>query len=253
MMRPPLGLISQASAITSNVRRRYFEYLRITYSTSPVSPFVPRMLSAGPMRLYSSSSFGQLASDTNKHSSTSESKYKNEDASRAELWNQMLNTIIVEPRENPTDGTSSSYLPKSTLSHSRVPSGAPRRDGSSNVSSMVEQLDTEFRDRPTFGLPKPCTPTTGRSLSMTSTYNNTSATLYRQLSQILNRNNVRRELRLNERYEKPNQMRRRKRSERHRRRFADMVRKKVQLVRALPLRVFFFSRLTLTDYDAEST
>ena len=121
-----------------------------------------------------------------------------------------------------------------------MPSGAPRRDDSSNVSSMVEQLDAEFRDRPTFGLPKPCTPTTGRSLSMTSTYNNTSATLYRQLSQILNRNNVRRELRLNERYEKPNQMRRRKRSERHRRRFADMVRKKVQLVRVLPLRVFFF-------------
>ena len=48
---------------------------------------------------------------------------------------------------------------------------------------------------------------------------------------IRDRNNVRRELKLNERYEKPNQMRRRKRSERHRRRFADMVRKKVQLVR----------------------
>lgn len=245
MMRPPLGLISQASRITSNVRRMHFEYLCIARSTPPVSLFVPRMLSAGPMRLYSSPTIGQLASDTNKHASTSERKSKNDDASRAELWNQMLNTIIVEPREKSTDGTSSSYLPKSTSSHSRVSSGAPRRDGSSSVSSMVEQLDAEFRDRPTFGLPKPCTPTTGRSLSMTSTYNNTSATLYRQLSQILNRNNVRRELRLNERYEKPNQMRRRKRSERHRRRFADMVRKKVQLVRVLPLRDLFFKANTL--------
>ena len=49
----------------------------------------------------------------------------------------------------------------------------------------------------------------------------------------LRRNNVRRELKLTERYEKPNQMRRRKRSERHRRRFADMIRKKVQLVRVV--------------------
>ena len=55
--------------------------------------------------------------------------------------------------------------------------------------------------------------------------------LYRNLMGTLRRNNVRRELRLEERYEKPNQKRRRLRSERHRRRFADMIRKKVQLVR----------------------
>jgi len=53
---------------------------------------------------------------------------------------------------------------------------------------------------------------------------------YRQMSNILKRNNMRYELKLGERYEKPNQMRRRKRSERHRRRFRDMVRSKVQLV-----------------------
>ena len=57
--------------------------------------------------------------------------------------------------------------------------------------------------------------------------------LYRSLMATLRRNNVRRELKLTERYEKPNQMRRRKRSERHRRRFADMIRKKVQLVRVV--------------------
>lgn len=53
---------------------------------------------------------------------------------------------------------------------------------------------------------------------------------YKILMATLNRNAVRRELKLTERYEKPNQMRVRKKSERHRRRFAEMIREKVKLV-----------------------
>lgn len=48
----------------------------------------------------------------------------------------------------------------------------------------------------------------------------------------MSRNKVVQELKMGERYEKPNQERRRKMSERHRRRFADMIRQKVRLVSA---------------------
>ena len=53
---------------------------------------------------------------------------------------------------------------------------------------------------------------------------------WKRLNGILARNDVRRELILRDRYEKPNQMRRRLRSERHRRRFAEYIRQKVNLV-----------------------
>lgn len=53
---------------------------------------------------------------------------------------------------------------------------------------------------------------------------------YSKLMSMLAKNNVRKELRLEEHYEKPNQKRRRLKSERHRRRFAAAVREKVQLV-----------------------
>ena len=154
------------------------------------------------------------------------------EADRAALWNQMLNTIIVDP----ADG----YLGGASPHRRTTPGGgvgaSPRKpDGTKDMRAMIEQLDQEFRERPTYGLATPGTPTTGRSVSVANSYNGTSATLYRQLSQLLARNHVRRELKLVERYEKPNQMRRRKRSERHRRRFADMIRKKVQLVRRGPL------------------
>jgi ribosomal protein S21 len=46
---------------------------------------------------------------------------------------------------------------------------------------------------------------------------------YRRLSGILSRNRVRKELRLNEYHEKGSEMKRRLKSERHRRRFQDLV------------------------------
>ena len=171
------------------------------------------------------------ASSANESSTSEQQNDQQAEAARADLWNQMLNTIIVDPPEKPPLGAGVSPRSSGLRGHVGVDAhGSKNLDGTQGMSGMIEQLDMDFRERPTFGLTKPSTPFTGRSVSIPNVYNNTSATLYRQLSQILNRNNVRRELRLNDRYEKPNQKRRRKRSERHRRRFADMIRKKVQLV-----------------------
>ncbi|KAN0061701.1 hypothetical protein ACQY0O_005693 [Thecaphora frezii] len=80
----------------------------------------------------------------------------------------------------------------------------------------------------------PSTPHSGRSVVVAP--QSDPARAYSQLAALLRRNNVRNELRLQQRYEKPNEEKRRKKSERHRRRFADMVRKKVQLVMAIKAR-----------------
>lgn len=61
----------------------------------------------------------------------------------------------------------------------------------------------------------------GRSVEV-SEFQNVSSALGR-LNRILSQNRVKKELRLEERYEKPNAKRRRLKSERHRRRFAEMV------------------------------
>jgi len=197
---------------------------------APVAP-VTRMLSSSAHRMNDSSSSTTVPFE--EKPSSEQHGDKNSDASRADLWNQMLNTIIIDSPEKTSFKVDGTTVPQSRFGDS-FPSNMNKRAGPQPLSGMLDQLDAEFRDRPTFGLPAPSTPTTGRSVAMSTSLNHTSAVLYRQLSRILSRNNVRRELKLNERYEKPNQMRRRKRSERHRRRFADMVRKKVQLVRIMP-------------------
>ncbi|WFD16185.1 hypothetical protein MARU1_002221 [Malassezia arunalokei] len=184
------------------------------------------MLSSSAHRMNDSSSSNTVPFE--EKPSSEQRGDKNSDASRADLWNQMLNTIIIDSPEKTSFKVDGTAVPQSRFGDS-FPSNMNKRTGPQPLSGMLDQLDAEFRDRPTFGLPAPSTPTTGRSVAMSTSLNHTSAVLYRQLSRILSRNNVRRELKLNERYEKPNQMRRRKRSERHRRRFADMVRKKVQL------------------------
>ena len=81
------------------------------------------------------------------------------EASRAALWNQMLNTIIVDP----TDGTDS----KARRFSDGYGAGLDAwhndsRFDAGDMNSMIDQLDAEFRQRPTFGLPTPATPTTGR-------------------------------------------------------------------------------------------
>jgi len=57
-----------------------------------------------------------------------------------------------------------------------------------------------------------------------------------RLGRILGQNNMRKELRLVERYEKPTDKRRRLKSERHRRRFAEMIAQKVRVVREIRAR-----------------
>ena len=190
-----------------------------------------RRISTSP-RLWQERSSAETTSEDAQKAASGERPMEQTEAARAALWNQMLNAIIVDPSDSSVGAPSSHRRPATSASTSLDGTGISGLNPSSENDrvSLIEQLDAEFRDRPTFGMASPGTPTTGRSVSVNSAFNGTSAYLYRQLSQILSRNNVRRELRLVERYEKPNQKRRRKRSERHRRRFADMVRKKIQLV-----------------------
>ncbi|KAI8085100.1 uncharacterized protein BX664DRAFT_351844 [Halteromyces radiatus] len=69
-------------------------------------------------------------------------------------------------------------------------------------------------------------PYAGRSIGNVSNVN----AAYRRLNTILAQNNVRREIRANLNYEKPNVARRRKNIERNRKLFGAMVRKKVALI-----------------------
>lgn len=119
---------------------------------------------------------------------------------------------------------------KATMPLEDLSSKRGRRGNQSNVHDHARKAEAAFENRREFGTILPGTPTTGRSREVS--YNDVAGA-YRQLMAILRRNEVRKELRLGDRYEKPNQERRRKRSERHRRRFADMIRKKVQLVSEL--------------------
>lgn len=153
------------------------------------------------------------------------------EAERAELWNQMLSTIIVDPVDGAAGGAPAQRRPSVRGPGAAATSALDGLSRPGGLQAALEQAEADFRDRPTFGLPQPVTPRTGRTVVMMGSQNGSTATLYRQLNAVLARNQVRRELRLGERYEKPNEKRRRKRSERHRRRFRDMVRKKIQLVR----------------------
>lgn len=69
-------------------------------------------------------------------------------------------------------------------------------------------------------------PYSGRSIGSVTNPN----TAYRRLNTILSQNNVRRELRANRYYEKPNVTRRRKNIERNRKLFGAMIGKKVALI-----------------------
>ncbi|KAL1916885.1 mitochondrial 37S ribosomal protein bS21m [Calcarisporiella thermophila] len=70
-------------------------------------------------------------------------------------------------------------------------------------------------------------PYQGRSVEV---YHENVLGSYGYLNAVLNRNNIRREVRANLYYEKPAQARRRLRQERNRKRFQDLVRKKVALI-----------------------
>lgn len=233
--------------LTAGMHRTAFAALRQTarpaFSAAPLPAVLrpatvagTRMLSMTPLR-WSEKKGEETArpatgapSDAAPSSDKTRATEADSEASRAALWDQMLNTIIVDPVDS-ANADARLRKPRDALG-SGLDAWSSSESASGLSTSIMDQLESEFRARPTIGPAKPATTTTGRSVSAANSYgNNSAAMLYRNLMGTLRRNNVRRELRLEERYEKPNQKRRRLRSERHRRRFADMIRKKVQLVR----------------------
>lgn len=110
---------------------------------------------------------------------------------------------------------------------SNLKSSSSTSTSSSSFQSFVQAAESNFKRRITLGQSSPNDPTSGRQILVNK---HEVEKAYRQLSNVIRRNNLRWELKLGERYEKPNQTKRRKRSERHRRRFKDLVRSKVQLV-----------------------
>lgn len=91
---------------------------------------------------------------------------------------------------------------------------------------LEDVQDEVWANRSIIGHP-PVTPSTGRTVNVRK--GNVSQA-YQQMMGILSRNKVAKEHIMGRRYEKPNQERRRKQSERHRTRFANMIRQKVKLV-----------------------
>lgn len=91
-----------------------------------------------------------------------------------------------------------------------------------------EEFEEAFRKRPLRGYTTNFTPYTGRTVPVVG--GNVQGAI-RQLNMILIDNNVRRQFRNQEWFEKPTLARRRRRQERWRRKFANAVREKVQLVR----------------------
>lgn len=125
-----------------------------------------------------------------------------------QAWNAALRSVVPLP---------ASSRPQTSLDLQRA--GKKR--------SELEEMEYLWQNREKNGADRPVIPSDGRSVPVS---NGDIGRAMNNLNAIFRANNVRTELRLGERYEKPNQKRRRLASERHRRRFAHMVREKVQLV-----------------------
>lgn len=114
------------------------------------------------------------------------------------------------------------------------------KQGSKNYAqrAAIEKLtDEELADqqyeqttRITYMEVDPCTPTSARSVHLERSIDDFQRGYKRLMTGIIAANNVRGELRLQDRYEKPKYMRQRLRSARHRRRFAREVALKVAAV-----------------------
>ncbi|MCO5590112.1 hypothetical protein L7F22_044081 [Adiantum nelumboides] len=117
---------------------------------------------------------------------------------------------------------------RSVAPSSDIPKSSHELAQAARKLSEFEQMEDTWRKRKTYGPDRPALPSDGRSIAVSNSGD--LARAMTNLNSIFRVNNIRTELRLGERYEKPNQKRRRLASERHRRRFAHMVREKVQLV-----------------------
>ncbi|KAI9500264.1 hypothetical protein GGI25_001142 [Coemansia spiralis] len=116
------------------------------------------------------------------------------------------------------------------------PSGSNTRDGSKSPAANVTKEPTKvsltesrlnFANKLTNSIANMGTKAIGRSVPVTA---GGASKAYARLNRIITDNNVRRELNLRRRYEKPKYKRQRLRYESHARRFKKEVQKKVQLI-----------------------
>ncbi|GAA6063229.1 hypothetical protein JCM10212_005836 [Sporobolomyces blumeae] len=123
--------------------------------------------------------------------------------------------------------TASSFYPGLNSSpSSRSSSSRLAASSSSNPLKQPETPEELWRYAPPVAYSPPVTTTSSRSFAVTS---GNVARAYRNLNRVLNENNVRKELRRQERFESPSNKRVRLNSERHRRRFKVAVGKAVSL------------------------
>lgn len=133
-----------------------------------------------------------------------------------EDWSVLLSLVSKSSSHNYDIDTTSSNGPK-----------LHTREDSEPLDPAI-RFEEYWVNRNRGGAPEVAKPSDGRVFSVKAHVDVNRA--YGSLMSIIARNGVRKELRFQERYEKPNQKRRRLKSERHRRRFAAAVREKVQLV-----------------------
>jgi small subunit ribosomal protein MRP21 len=133
-----------------------------------------------------------------------------------EDWSTLLSLVSKSSSHNYDNDTTSSNGPK-----------LHTREDSEPLDPAI-RFEEYWVNRNRGGAPEVAKPSDGRVFSVKAHVDVNRA--YGSLMSIIARNGVRKELRFQERYEKPNQKRRRLKSERHRRRFAAAVREKVQLV-----------------------
>lgn len=156
----------------------------------------------------------------------------NQQKDRANLEKKPPTNSPVAP-ENPWN-----LLTSSILSHDASAYGTSRSSlggdfSGANLRTKEEDFEHYWKHRHVFGGNSAQKDVSGPSAGRTVILDGRHVDVGRAMSSlngILRRNEIRRELQLGDRYEKPNQKRRRLRSERHRRRFAHMVREKVKLV-----------------------
>ncbi|CAO1617308.1 unnamed protein product [Parajaminaea phylloscopi] len=173
----------------------------------------------------SSDPLGSSSSSASPSSSTSSSPSQPSQQSRTEsaappadtqAWGELMSVL------NSSTGSAATDFASHASTYGDSSHSGPLRP--------VEDLQDEaWADRTVIG-PPPVTPYTGRTVNVRR--GNVAAS-YNALSGLLNRNQVNRDWRKAMRYEKPNDERKRKASQRHRRRFANMIRQKVKMVMEL--------------------
>ncbi|GHJ89734.1 hypothetical protein NliqN6_6136 [Naganishia liquefaciens] len=140
-------------------------------------------------------------------------------------------------RDAPRLSTAQSSIATSFLRNALPSANASASSSSSTEDDPSTSATAESWWRSTYAhrsWPKPGNQYTGRSVPVSPRSGDQGVSVaVRRLSGILTRNRVKRELKLGEYYEKPSERKKRLAVERHRRRFQDLVRHKIELVQAI--------------------